>query len=158
MPFIYFAGQASHVHPLGGLDRRRLPAFALVAPDLCNDAHDCRIATADRWLVTWLGMAPRVALVRMLVAPANFSEGLVFESSRTFHSASPASQRPALRPTRGSGLGAATVNPPDCIALPPVADGACVHAVEIAARAISRTPRGAIHRGNHGERGMNDSL
>src|SRR5687767_10807071 len=31
----------------------------------------------------------------------------VFETTRRFHTASPASRRPARRPTRGSGLGAA---------------------------------------------------
>ena len=48
------------------------------------------------------------------VEPTNFSDGDVFEMSRTFHAASPArsrmravaeSRRPGRRPTRGSGLG-----------------------------------------------------
>ena len=50
MPFLYFPGQESHVHPLSAFNPHRLPAFALVAPDLCNDAHDCSLATADRFL------------------------------------------------------------------------------------------------------------
>ena len=28
----------------------RLPRFALVVPNLCNDMHDCPVATGDRWL------------------------------------------------------------------------------------------------------------
>jgi phospholipase C len=31
-----------------------LPAFALVAPDLCHDGHDCSTASADGWLGPWL--------------------------------------------------------------------------------------------------------
>ena len=29
-----------------------LPAFANIVPNLCNDAHDCSLATADGWLQT----------------------------------------------------------------------------------------------------------
>jgi hypothetical protein len=50
MPFLYFAGEQSHVHPLGALEPRHLPAFAFIAPDLCNDAHNCSLAVADRFL------------------------------------------------------------------------------------------------------------
>jgi acid phosphatase len=32
----------------------RLPTFALLVPDVCNDAHDCSLARADRWLRSWL--------------------------------------------------------------------------------------------------------
>src|SRR6266487_4117351 len=39
--------------------------------------------------------------------PRNCSDGGVCESTRRFHTASPAFIRPAWRPTRGSGLGAA---------------------------------------------------
>lgn len=31
-----------------------LPAFAMLIPDTCNDAHDCSLGTADRWLQGWL--------------------------------------------------------------------------------------------------------
>src|SRR5713226_8374173 len=41
-----------------------------------------------------------------LVTPANFSDGGVFETTRRFQDASPASLSPARRPTRGSGEGA----------------------------------------------------
>lgn len=32
----------------------RLPTFGLLVPDVCNDAHDCSLRTADRWLDSWL--------------------------------------------------------------------------------------------------------
>jgi hypothetical protein len=50
VPFLYFPGSASHVFPLQRFNARRLPAYALVIPDLCNDMHDCSIATGDYWL------------------------------------------------------------------------------------------------------------
>jgi acid phosphatase len=34
------------------LQANRLPAYSFVAPNLCNDAHDCSLATADQWLKT----------------------------------------------------------------------------------------------------------
>ena len=65
VPFLYFARDRAHVRPLTALDARRLPAFALVVPDLCHDMHDCPIATGDRWLartVAPLLTVPRTAL------------------------------------------------------------------------------------------------
>ena len=32
----------------------RMPAFAFVTPDLCNDMHDCSVATGDAWLSRWV--------------------------------------------------------------------------------------------------------
>jgi phosphatidylinositol-3-phosphatase len=32
----------------------RLPAFAFVTPDLCNDMHDCPVAAGDAWLARWV--------------------------------------------------------------------------------------------------------
>ncbi len=34
--------------------RGRLPNVGLAIPNLCNDAHDCPLATADHWLMGWL--------------------------------------------------------------------------------------------------------
>jgi len=31
-----------------------LPVTGEVTPDLCNDAHDCSLATADNWLNGWI--------------------------------------------------------------------------------------------------------
>jgi phosphatidylinositol-3-phosphatase len=50
VPFLYFARDVSHVHPLTSFHRTQLPDFAFVVPDLCHDMHDCSIATGDAWL------------------------------------------------------------------------------------------------------------
>jgi acid phosphatase len=34
--------------------RGTLPNVGLVVPDVCSDAHDCSLATADRWLRAWV--------------------------------------------------------------------------------------------------------
>ena len=31
-----------------------LPGFTFVTPDLCNDTHDCSVATGDAWLSHWI--------------------------------------------------------------------------------------------------------
>jgi len=59
-PFMHSAAVASspglcrRVVPEGRLDAdlraHRLPAFAWLSPDLCDDAHDCDLASADRHL------------------------------------------------------------------------------------------------------------
>ncbi|HKC77234.1 MAG TPA: alkaline phosphatase family protein [Gaiellaceae bacterium] len=59
-PFLYFRDVADsparrrRVVPftrLGrDLARNRLPDFSLLVPDLCNDMHDCSVATGDAWL------------------------------------------------------------------------------------------------------------
>lgn len=43
-----------------------LPTFGLLIPDLCNDAHDCSLSTADGWLHGWL---------RPLLASEDFRSG-----------------------------------------------------------------------------------
>ena len=50
VPFLYFAGGASHVLPLQRFNPRKLPSYSLVVPDLCNDMHDCSVSTGDHWL------------------------------------------------------------------------------------------------------------
>ena len=59
-PFLYFRDIADHpvrarnVVPLPRLAAdvaaRKLPDFSLVVPNLCNDMHDCSVATGDAWL------------------------------------------------------------------------------------------------------------
>jgi len=59
-PFMYFPSIASHprrcrrVVPAARLDadprRHTLPAFGWLSPDLCADAHDCDLASADRYM------------------------------------------------------------------------------------------------------------
>lgn len=55
------AGYAHRDLPLsrlrGDLARDRLSRFSLVVPNLCDDEHDCPVATGDAWLRTWI---PRI--------------------------------------------------------------------------------------------------
>jgi phosphatidylinositol-3-phosphatase len=54
-PFVYFRNVLArpswllNVVPLTRLPRR-LPDFSLIVPNLCNDMHDCSVATGDKWL------------------------------------------------------------------------------------------------------------
>jgi phospholipase C len=36
------------------LANNALPNFAFLAPNLCNDMHDCSVSTGDAWLKKWL--------------------------------------------------------------------------------------------------------
>jgi phosphatidylinositol-3-phosphatase len=72
MPFLYFAGQAAHVHPLTAFSAKAPPAFALVAPDLCNDGHDCPVSTADSWLARFVPPLLRLPRTSVFVI---FDEG-----------------------------------------------------------------------------------
>jgi phospholipase C len=36
------------------VDAGKLPTVGLLIPDVCNDAHDCSLSTADNWLKSWL--------------------------------------------------------------------------------------------------------
>jgi hypothetical protein len=38
----------------GALNSDTLPAFSFVTPNLCNDMHDCPVATGDAWLGRWI--------------------------------------------------------------------------------------------------------
>jgi hypothetical protein len=38
---------------LRDLENDTLPSFSFVTPDLCNDTHDCPVATGDAWLQAW---------------------------------------------------------------------------------------------------------
>jgi len=59
-PFLYFRDVArsrprrDRVVPFtrfaGDLAGHRLPDFSLLVPNLCNDMHDCSVATGDSWL------------------------------------------------------------------------------------------------------------
>jgi hypothetical protein len=59
-PFVYFPSitavpkRCARIVPetelLTDLERRRLPAFVWITPDLCADAHDCRFDAADHYL------------------------------------------------------------------------------------------------------------
>lgn len=64
-PWAYYLSErsscAQYDVPLGELSKDaangRLPNAGMVIPDLCNDAHDCELSVADRWLRTQIGMA-----------------------------------------------------------------------------------------------------
>jgi phosphatidylinositol-3-phosphatase len=81
-PFLYFADVAAsarrrnRVVPFTQLARdlraKRLPDFALVVPDLCNDMHDCPVATGDAWLAR--NVVPLTRL-RGTVVFVTFDEG-----------------------------------------------------------------------------------
>jgi phosphatidylinositol-3-phosphatase len=43
------AGRLAHDLRSGGL-----PAFSFISPNLCNDTHDCPVATGDAWLSRWV--------------------------------------------------------------------------------------------------------
>jgi hypothetical protein len=78
-PLVYFAAVLARpawrrrVMPFTQLARdvRRgaLPDFSLIVPNLCDDMHDCSIATGDRWL--------RREIVPLLSSPA-LAGGVVF--------------------------------------------------------------------------------
>ncbi len=60
VPFVYFRNVLDRrawldrVVPFSQLSvdlrAKRLPQFSLIVPNLCNDVHDCPLATGDRWL------------------------------------------------------------------------------------------------------------
>jgi hypothetical protein len=72
MPFLYFPGGASHVRNLSALKPTKLPAYALVIPDLCHDMHDCSVATGDRWLGSFIAPLLRVRSTAIFIV---FDEG-----------------------------------------------------------------------------------
>ena len=60
-PFIYFnpirldqSRCGAHIVPLtqmqADLDNHAFPNFAFITPNMCNDAHDCPLKSADDWL------------------------------------------------------------------------------------------------------------
>ena len=46
-------GTTSGGNFLTDLANGALPAFSFVTPNLCNDTHDCSVATGDAWLQSW---------------------------------------------------------------------------------------------------------
>jgi hypothetical protein len=53
---------------LAGDERRGLPRFVWITPDLCNDMHDCSVQTGDLWLARTMpalvrALGPRGALI-----------------------------------------------------------------------------------------------
>jgi phospholipase C len=65
VPFLYFPGQDTFVHPLTDFDPKHLPAFSFVVPDMCHDMHDCSTPVADRWLKEFV--QPLLTLKRTVI-------------------------------------------------------------------------------------------
>jgi hypothetical protein len=76
-PFYFVAAVLDHpavcrkvvpLTQLAGDERRGLPRFVWITPDLCNDMHDCSVETGDRWLAQTMpallhALGPRGALI-----------------------------------------------------------------------------------------------
>jgi hypothetical protein len=54
-------GTTSHGAFHAALNNDTLPRFSFVTPNLCNDMHDCSVATGDAWLKRWV---PRITASR----------------------------------------------------------------------------------------------
>jgi hypothetical protein len=54
------------VRPLTELDVNNLPTFAMIAPNLCNDGHDCPNSSVDAWDTT---------IINSILAGANYQSG-----------------------------------------------------------------------------------
>ncbi|HKN35012.1 MAG TPA: alkaline phosphatase family protein [Terriglobales bacterium] len=66
VPFSQFAKE---------LANNTLPAYSFITPNICNDAHNCTLATADNWLKTH---------INPLIQNPSFQNGLliiVFDES-----------------------------------------------------------------------------
>ena len=84
-PFLYFRDVAGskarrdRVVPFTRLGRdlaaHRLPDFSLVIPNLCNDMHDCSVATGDAWLKAHVAPLLRSPELRGGVVFVVFDEG-----------------------------------------------------------------------------------
>ena len=84
-PFLYFRdissspGRRRRVVPFtrfaGDLARNRLPDFSLLIPNLCNDMHDCSVATGDAWLKAHIVPLLRSRALRGGVVFVVFDEG-----------------------------------------------------------------------------------
>ncbi len=79
-PFMYYdnirndPARCNRVVPLTQLDADlqsgTVPDLAWISPNLCNDMHDCPVATGDAWLRTWV---PKI-----LNSPAWKQDGVLF--------------------------------------------------------------------------------
>ena len=59
-PFAYYGGACpANVVDAGPLEadlKAKTPRFVWITPDLCNDTHDCPVATGDEWLRNKVGL------------------------------------------------------------------------------------------------------
>ncbi len=66
-PFVYFkdivgnkarcANVVPYTQLAGALKKKTLPRFSFITPNVCNDTHDCSVATGDRYLS---GIVPKI--------------------------------------------------------------------------------------------------
>ncbi|WP_426572066.1 alkaline phosphatase family protein [Aquihabitans sp. McL0605] len=109
IPALYYLApqDASHctteVRPLRNLNPDRLPTFALITPDECNDGHDCSDSTVD-------GFAKR--LLTRILDGASYRQGktlvvVVYDEDRAVPNLiiAPASHRGAISSVVGSHAG-----------------------------------------------------
>jgi PKD repeat protein len=72
IPDLYYYGGNDHdycsteVRPLTELDPNNLPTFAMIAPNLCDDGHDCPNSSVDAWDTT---------MINSLLAGADYQSG-----------------------------------------------------------------------------------
>jgi hypothetical protein len=66
-------------------DLSRLPTVSFVIPNLCNDMHDCSVATGDSWLRTHIGPYARWAMTHnsLLIITWDEDEGTQFNQIPT---------------------------------------------------------------------------
>jgi phosphatidylinositol-3-phosphatase len=79
-PFIYFddirlnAARCNKIVPFtdfaADLQSNSLPEFTWITPNMCNDMHDCSVATGDAWVQTWVS--------QILASPAWQNDGALF--------------------------------------------------------------------------------
>lgn len=73
------------------IDTGTLPDVGMLVPDLCDDGHDCPLATADAWLASWLPRlmaGPDYAQGRLAVV-ITFDEGFLSNNTVAFVVVSP---------------------------------------------------------------------
>jgi phosphatidylinositol-3-phosphatase len=79
-PFIYFddirtnPARCGKIMPFTQFDTDlqagAVPAYTWITPNMCNDIHDCSLATGDAWLQTWVS--------KILASPAWQHDGVLF--------------------------------------------------------------------------------
>jgi hypothetical protein len=79
-PFIYFddirtnPARCAKIVPFtqfdADLQANALPNYIWITPNMCNDIHDCSLATGDAWLQTWVS--------KILASPAWQQNGVLF--------------------------------------------------------------------------------
>ena len=79
-PFIYYdnirnnPARCNKIVPFSQFDAdlqaNALPNYVWITPNMCNDIHDCSLATGDAWLQTWVS--------KILASPAWQQDGALF--------------------------------------------------------------------------------